>query len=108
MGVRLFGNQALVRCLIGFDYEMSELGSDDLVLGSGLCQWSLTVALHGLLNSGVETALTCLDSLKLSSCTRNPRVKHDKPLKSWSWSFGPIFPGRTRIYVLVVLIFWGL
>ncbi|KAI5653280.1 hypothetical protein M9H77_30467 [Catharanthus roseus] len=41
-----------------FDYEILELDSDDLVLGSGLCLWSPTVTLHVLLNSGVEAALT--------------------------------------------------
>ncbi|KAI5658239.1 hypothetical protein M9H77_27032 [Catharanthus roseus] len=57
MGVRLFGNRALVWCLTGFDYEMLELGFDDLVLGSGLCPWSITVALYVSLNSRIEAAL---------------------------------------------------
>ncbi|KAI5666669.1 hypothetical protein M9H77_16522 [Catharanthus roseus] len=42
MGVRLFHNRALVWCLAGFDYEMPELSSNDLVMGSGLCPWSPT------------------------------------------------------------------
>ncbi|KAI5653734.1 hypothetical protein M9H77_30921 [Catharanthus roseus] len=33
MGVRLFGNRALICCLAGIDYKMTELGSYDLVLG---------------------------------------------------------------------------
>ncbi|KAI5666958.1 hypothetical protein M9H77_16811 [Catharanthus roseus] len=67
-------NQALVWCLAGIDYEIPELGSDGLVWGSGLCLWNPTVALHVLLNLGVEAALMCLDSLRLPSCTRNPHV----------------------------------
>ncbi|KAI5659113.1 hypothetical protein M9H77_27906 [Catharanthus roseus] len=62
MGERLFGNRALVWCFAGIDYEMPELGSDDLVLGSGLDPWS------------PKAALICLDSLRLPSCTRNPHV----------------------------------
>ncbi|KAI5669237.1 hypothetical protein M9H77_19090 [Catharanthus roseus] len=46
MGERLLWNGALVWCLAGIDYEMPELDSDDLVLGSGPCPWSPTVALH--------------------------------------------------------------
>ncbi|KAI5648122.1 hypothetical protein M9H77_34127 [Catharanthus roseus] len=38
------------------------------------CSWSPTVAFHVSLNSGVEAALMCVDSLKLPSCTRNPHV----------------------------------
>ncbi|KAI5673069.1 hypothetical protein M9H77_13433 [Catharanthus roseus] len=109
MGVRFFGNRALVRYLVGFDYEMLELGSDDLVLGSKLYLWSPTITLHVLLNSVVEAVMTCLDSLRLPSCARTlvltqDSQKHDKPLKSWSWSFGPIFPWKDT----VVLIFLGL
>ncbi|KAI5677393.1 hypothetical protein M9H77_08343 [Catharanthus roseus] len=33
MGLRLFGNRALILCLAGIDYEMLKLGSDGLVLG---------------------------------------------------------------------------
>ncbi|KAI5654728.1 hypothetical protein M9H77_31915 [Catharanthus roseus] len=44
MGVRLFGNRALVWCLAGIDYEMLELGSDDLFRGSELCPIPLYVA----------------------------------------------------------------
>ncbi|KAI5648888.1 hypothetical protein M9H77_34893 [Catharanthus roseus] len=36
---------------------MPELVSDDLVMGSGLCLWSLTVTLHVLLNSGHTTLI---------------------------------------------------
>ncbi|KAI5675342.1 hypothetical protein M9H77_06292 [Catharanthus roseus] len=71
---RLFGNRALVWCLAGIDYEMPELDSDDLILGSGLCPWSPTVALYVSLNSDVEVVLMCLDSLRLPSCTRNPHI----------------------------------
>ncbi|KAI5682847.1 hypothetical protein M9H77_04075 [Catharanthus roseus] len=53
---------------------MPELGSDDLVLGSGLCPWSPTVALHVLFNLSVEAALMCLDALTLSSCARNLHI----------------------------------
>ncbi|KAI5662293.1 hypothetical protein M9H77_21616 [Catharanthus roseus] len=53
---------------------MPELGSDGLILGSGLCPWSPTVALHVSLNSGVEAVLMCLDSLRLLSCAQNPHV----------------------------------
>ncbi|KAI5668216.1 hypothetical protein M9H77_18069 [Catharanthus roseus] len=63
------GRLALVWCLAGIDYEMSELDSDDLVLGSKLCLWSSIVALHISLHSGIEVALMCLDSLRLPSCT---------------------------------------
>ncbi|KAI5676108.1 hypothetical protein M9H77_07058 [Catharanthus roseus] len=44
-------------------------------MGSGLCPWSLTVALHVLLNSGVEAALMCLDLLGLPSGPRTPHVE---------------------------------
>ncbi|KAI5667526.1 hypothetical protein M9H77_17379 [Catharanthus roseus] len=71
---RLLWNRALVWCLVGIDYEMLELGSDDLDMGSKLCPWSPTVALHVLLNLGIETALMCLDSLRLPNCARNPHV----------------------------------
>ncbi|KAI5676109.1 hypothetical protein M9H77_07059 [Catharanthus roseus] len=40
----------------------------------GLCPWSPTVALHAILNSGVVTALTCLNSLRLPSCARTPHI----------------------------------
>ncbi|KAI5676664.1 hypothetical protein M9H77_07614 [Catharanthus roseus] len=58
----------------------------DLHSGSGLCPWSSIVALHVLLNLGVEATLMCLDSLKLPSCVRTPHLTHDdqrrnKPLK---------------------------
>ncbi|KAI5677803.1 hypothetical protein M9H77_08753 [Catharanthus roseus] len=83
---RLFGNRVLLWCLAGIDYEMPELGSDDLVMGFGLCPWSLTVALHVLLNLGVEAALMCLDSLRPPSCTRNPHKSlqhtHDPSTRS--------------------------
>ncbi|KAI5652523.1 hypothetical protein M9H77_29710 [Catharanthus roseus] len=67
-------HRALVWYLAGIDYEMSELGSDDFVVGSRLYPWSPIVTLHVILNSGVETALMCLDSLRLSSYARNPHV----------------------------------
>ncbi|KAI5648809.1 hypothetical protein M9H77_34814 [Catharanthus roseus] len=70
---RLLWNRALVWCLAGIDYEMLELGSDDLVLGFGLCPWSPDT-LHVLLKLGLEAALMCLDSLRLPNCARNPRV----------------------------------
>ncbi|KAI5656788.1 hypothetical protein M9H77_25581 [Catharanthus roseus] len=63
-----------LRCLAGIDYEMPKLVSDDLVMGSGLCPWSPTIALHVLLNSGVEAALVCLDSLRLPNCVRTSHV----------------------------------
>ncbi|KAI5668050.1 hypothetical protein M9H77_17903 [Catharanthus roseus] len=78
MGERLLWNRVLVWCLAGIDNEMLELGSNDLVLGSRPCPWSLTVALHISLNSGIEAALICLDSLKLSSCTRNPHFNAER------------------------------
>ncbi|KAI5663773.1 hypothetical protein M9H77_23096 [Catharanthus roseus] len=53
-------------------WRMLELDSDDLVLGSRLCPWNPTVALHVFLNLGVKVVLTCLDSLRLPSCARNP------------------------------------
>ncbi|KAI5677396.1 hypothetical protein M9H77_08346 [Catharanthus roseus] len=74
MGMRLFVNRALVWCLAGVDYEMPELGSGDMVIGSRLCLWSPTIALHVCLSLGVEAALICLDSLRLPSCARNPPV----------------------------------
>ncbi|KAI5657701.1 hypothetical protein M9H77_26494 [Catharanthus roseus] len=70
--LRYIWNRALVRCLAGIDYEMPELISNDLVMGSGLCPWSLTVVSHVLLNSSVQAALMCLDSLKLLSCVQTP------------------------------------
>ncbi|KAI5663476.1 hypothetical protein M9H77_22799 [Catharanthus roseus] len=53
---------------------MPKLDSADLILGSRLCPWSPTVALHVSLNSGVEAALMCLDSLRLPSFARNPHI----------------------------------
>ncbi|KAI5654448.1 hypothetical protein M9H77_31635 [Catharanthus roseus] len=67
-------NRALVLRFVGIDYEMLELGSDDLIMGSGLCPSSPTVALHVLLNLGVEAVLMCLDLLKLPSFARNPHI----------------------------------
>ncbi|KAI5658975.1 hypothetical protein M9H77_27768 [Catharanthus roseus] len=43
-------------------------------MGSELCPWTPTFALYVLLNSGVEAALMCLDSLKLPSCAQTPHV----------------------------------
>ncbi|KAI5669252.1 hypothetical protein M9H77_19105 [Catharanthus roseus] len=68
MGERLLWNGALVWCLAGIDYEMPELDSDDLVLGSGPCPCSPTVALHVSLNLGIEDVLMYLDSLRLPNC----------------------------------------
>ncbi|KAI5662472.1 hypothetical protein M9H77_21795 [Catharanthus roseus] len=65
---RLLWNRALVWCLAGIDYKILELRSDDLDMGSKLCPWSPTVALHVLLNLSMETTLMCLDSLRLSNC----------------------------------------
>ncbi|KAI5668781.1 hypothetical protein M9H77_18634 [Catharanthus roseus] len=67
-------SNGLIWYFVGTDYKMPELCSDDLVRGSGLCPWSPTFVLHVLLNLGVEAALMCLDSLRLSSCARNPHV----------------------------------
>ncbi|KAI5652909.1 hypothetical protein M9H77_30096 [Catharanthus roseus] len=61
-------------CLAGIDYEMPELVSDDLVIGSGLCSWCPTVVFHVLLNLGVEVALMCLDLVRLPSCARTPHI----------------------------------
>ncbi|KAI5649363.1 hypothetical protein M9H77_35368 [Catharanthus roseus] len=72
--VRWLGNRALARCLAGIDYEMPKLVSHDLVMGSGLCSWSSTVALHVLLNLGIEAVLMYLDLFKLPSCVRTPHV----------------------------------
>ncbi|KAI5667450.1 hypothetical protein M9H77_17303 [Catharanthus roseus] len=47
-----------------------------LCYGFGLCPWSPTVAFYVLLNSGVEAALMCLDSLRLPSCARTPQHHH--------------------------------
>ncbi|KAI5664537.1 hypothetical protein M9H77_23860 [Catharanthus roseus] len=74
MGVWLFCNRALVWCLSSIDYEMLELGSDDLVRGFGLCPWSPSVALLVLLNLGVEVALMYLDSLRLPNYAQNPHI----------------------------------
>ncbi|KAI5658961.1 hypothetical protein M9H77_27754 [Catharanthus roseus] len=74
MGVQLFCNRALVWCLAGIDYEILELGSDDLIKGSELFPWSPTVTLHVLLNLGVEATLMCLDSLRLPIYARNPHL----------------------------------
>ncbi|KAI5666770.1 hypothetical protein M9H77_16623 [Catharanthus roseus] len=72
--LRLFGNRALVWCLTGIDYEMSKFDFDDLIMGSGPCPWSPTVALCVCLHSGVEVVLMCLDLLRLSSCARNTHI----------------------------------
>ncbi|KAI5669815.1 hypothetical protein M9H77_19668 [Catharanthus roseus] len=56
------------------DYEILELGSDDLVMGSGLSSWSPTVALHVLLNLSVEAVLMYLNSLRLPSCIQTFHV----------------------------------
>ncbi|KAI5668318.1 hypothetical protein M9H77_18171 [Catharanthus roseus] len=69
-----YGIRAITGFLNGIDYEMPELGSDDLIMDSELCLWSPTVALHVLLNSGVEGALMCLDSLRLPSCVRTLHI----------------------------------
>ncbi|KAI5664405.1 hypothetical protein M9H77_23728 [Catharanthus roseus] len=53
---------------------MPELVSDDCVMGFELCPWSPTVALHVLLNLGVEAASMCLDSLRLPGCVRTPHI----------------------------------
>ncbi|KAI5652894.1 hypothetical protein M9H77_30081 [Catharanthus roseus] len=58
----------------GLETKRPELVSDDLVMRSGLFPWSPSVALHVLLNSGVEAALMCLDLLRLPSCVRTPHV----------------------------------
>ncbi|KAI5672161.1 hypothetical protein M9H77_12525 [Catharanthus roseus] len=63
-----------LRFLAGTDYEMPELVSDDLVMGSRLCLWSPTFALHVLLNSGVEAILMCLNSLRLPNHVRTPHI----------------------------------
>ncbi|KAI5667913.1 hypothetical protein M9H77_17766 [Catharanthus roseus] len=47
---------------------------DDLVMGSRLCPWNLTVAVHVLLNLGIVAILMCLDSLRLLSYARTPHV----------------------------------
>ncbi|KAI5657982.1 hypothetical protein M9H77_26775 [Catharanthus roseus] len=70
-----------VRSAFCIDYEMPELFSDDLVMGSGLCLWSPTIALYALLNLGVEAALMCLDSLKLPSCLTQDEQRRSKPRK---------------------------
>ncbi|KAI5656694.1 hypothetical protein M9H77_25487 [Catharanthus roseus] len=72
--VRWLWNRVLIKCLAAIDYDMLELVSNDLILGSGLCPWSLTVALHVLLKSGVEVALICLNSFILPSCVQTPHV----------------------------------
>ncbi|KAI5682713.1 hypothetical protein M9H77_03941 [Catharanthus roseus] len=58
----------------GIESKMPELVSDDLVMGSGLCPLSSAVALHVLLNSGVEVAQMCLDSFRLPSYIRTPHI----------------------------------
>ncbi|KAI5677896.1 hypothetical protein M9H77_08846 [Catharanthus roseus] len=105
MGMRLFGNRALVWCLADIDYEMPELSSDNLVMGSGLCPWCPTVALHVLLNLGAKAALMCLDSLRLPGCARNLHdgQRYNKPLKFLAWSFGSSL--SERICVSIVLSF---
>ncbi|KAI5661693.1 hypothetical protein M9H77_21016 [Catharanthus roseus] len=62
-------------CLAGINYEMPKPDSDDLVLGSKLCSWNPTVVLHVFLNLGIKATLMCLDSLRLSSCARNPHTR---------------------------------
>ncbi|KAI5657024.1 hypothetical protein M9H77_25817 [Catharanthus roseus] len=76
-----------LRCLADTDYEMSELVFDDLVMGSGLCLWCTTFALHVLLNSGVEAALLCLDSFSLPSSLTQIEQWRSQPLKFYAWSF---------------------
>ncbi|KAI5649446.1 hypothetical protein M9H77_35451 [Catharanthus roseus] len=72
---RLVESQEGLETKVGLRADMMlELVSDDLVIGSELCPWSLTVALHVILNSRVEAALMCLDSLRLPSCIRTPHV----------------------------------
>ncbi|KAI5654698.1 hypothetical protein M9H77_31885 [Catharanthus roseus] len=94
---------------------MPELGSDDLVMGSGLCPWSPTVALHVLLNLGKEAALMCLVSLRLPSCARNPHgwgyhnlivgedvAMHDvdeDSVSKWQIDEGDDLAGCNEIYV---------
>ncbi|KAI5657415.1 hypothetical protein M9H77_26208 [Catharanthus roseus] len=65
-----YENQVLVWCLAGIDCEMPKLSSDDLVIP--------TVALHALLNSGIEAALMYLDSLRLPNCDRNPHFSVER------------------------------
>ncbi|KAI5677122.1 hypothetical protein M9H77_08072 [Catharanthus roseus] len=98
-GERLLWNRALVWCFTCIDYEMLELGFDDLVMGSRLYLWSPTIALHVLLNSDVEAALMCVDSIRLPGCARTPHdgQRHSKPLKFLAWSFGSSLFGRTCV-----------
>ncbi|KAI5676725.1 hypothetical protein M9H77_07675 [Catharanthus roseus] len=56
----------------------------EAVLRSGLSPWSLTFVLHVLLNLGVETALMCLDSLRLPNSVRTPHIV----FPGFSYGFG--------------------
>ncbi|KAI5653746.1 hypothetical protein M9H77_30933 [Catharanthus roseus] len=69
MGVRLFGNQALVWCLAGVDYEMPELDSDDLKSLRRTHTHRLTERSHS------RFSISCF-LLRLTQ----ERQKHDKPL----------------------------
>ncbi|KAI5681809.1 hypothetical protein M9H77_03037 [Catharanthus roseus] len=55
---------------VGLRADLVELLFDNLIMGSRLCAWSPTVELYVLLNSGVEAALMCLDSLRHPSCVQ--------------------------------------
>ncbi|KAI5653213.1 hypothetical protein M9H77_30400 [Catharanthus roseus] len=85
--VQLLWNRTLIRCLAGIDYKMLEVVSDDLVMGSGLCLWSLTTALHALLNSGIEAALMCLDLFRLPNCVRTPHLTQEGQRRSKQLKF---------------------
>ncbi|KAI5682390.1 hypothetical protein M9H77_03618 [Catharanthus roseus] len=74
MGVWLFVIEHLYGVWLVLTTRCRNLVSLASFWGSGLCPWSPTVALHVLLNLGVEAALMCLDSLRLRSCARNPHV----------------------------------
>ncbi|KAI5653922.1 hypothetical protein M9H77_31109 [Catharanthus roseus] len=70
-----------------FSYNNSHYSLIGMTLNHNIrSAFSPTVTLHVLLNSGVEAALMCLDSLRLPSCVRTPHLTHDdkrrsKPLK---------------------------
>ncbi|KAI5650366.1 hypothetical protein M9H77_36371 [Catharanthus roseus] len=72
MGVRLFVIERLNSVWLVLTTRYQNLIPMASFWGSGLYPCNPTVALHVLLNLGIEAASMCLNSLRLLSCARNP------------------------------------
>lgn len=61
-------------CLASNDFKMSELVSNDPVIGSVLCLWSPNFCIAWFLELELDAVLICLDSLKFPSCTQTTHM----------------------------------